>query len=89
MKRLTIAIVFGAALTVLPWILRPILGARAAILWLPGFVATSLWFPRGLHGPNANTAKAVGCSANVLIWAGVFLLLSYSVRIGTSSRTID
>ena len=89
MKRLALALALGAALTLLPWIVRPLLGDRAAIFWLPGFAATSHWFPRGLHAPNANAAKAVGCSANVVIWAGVFWAISYSVTAGTSFRAIE
>jgi hypothetical protein len=75
-KRSALALLFGSFITVLPWILRPVFGDAIAILWLPGFVATSPWFPLGLHGNNANTAKAVGCVVNMLIWAGVFLAIS-------------
>ena len=89
MKRLVPALAVGAALTVLPWIARPVLGDRTAILWLPGFAATSHWFPRGLQAPHADTAKAVGCSANVLIWAGMFWAISYLVTAGASFRTIE
>lgn len=88
MKRLALALAIGAALTVLPWIVRPLLGDRAAILWLPGFAATSHWFPRGLYAPNADTAKVVGCLANVVIWAVVIWAISYSVIAGASLRTI-
>jgi hypothetical protein len=77
MKRLALALAFGAAITSLPWLLRPFVGDYAAILWLPGFVAISHWFPAGLHVANAGTAKTVGCSVNILIWAGMFLLISY------------
>lgn len=86
MRRLLVALAFGAFLTALPWLLRPFFGDRAAILWLPGFFAVSNWFPLGLHGRYAATAKACGCSANVLIWATLFLLLSYSTRIGTNKK---
>ena len=89
MKRLALALAVGAALTVLPWIVRPVLGDRAAILWLPGFAATSYWFPRGLHAPNADTAKTVGCLANVAIWAVVFWAISHSVTASASLRAIE
>ena len=61
-KRIALALGFGAAITILPWALRPVLGDAVAILWLPGFAATAHWFPFGLHGPNASSAKAAGCS---------------------------
>ena len=88
MKRFVLAFAFGAVITVLPWLLRPLFGDHSAILWLPGFAATSHWFPRGLHAANADTAKAAGCSVNVLLWAGVFLLVSYSVRGNTHSQRL-
>jgi hypothetical protein len=88
MRRFALALAFGAVLTLFPWVARPVLGDRGAILWLPGFAATSHWFPLGLHGADADAAKAVGCSVNVLIWAGVFLLVSYSVSAG-SVRSSD
>jgi hypothetical protein len=75
-KRSVLALLFGGFITVLPWILRPVFGDAIAILWLPGFVATSHWFPLGLHGNNAGAAKAVGCTANIVIWAGAFLMIS-------------
>lgn len=78
MKRFALALTFGAFVTVLPWLLRPIFGDRSAILWLPGFFAVSHWFPMGLRGGNAESAKAIGCSANVLIWAAMLLLLSFA-----------
>lgn len=86
MKRVALALGFGAAITLLPWALRPLLGDAVAILWLPGFAATSHWFPAGLHGPYASSAKAAGCSANVLIWAAVFLIISFSA--GMRVRTV-
>ena len=86
MKRFILALLFGAVITVLPWLLRPFFGDHSAILWLPGFAVTSHWFPRGLHAANAAPAKAVGCSANALLWAGVFLLISYSVGAGADSQ---
>ena len=89
MKRFALALAFGAALTVLPWIARPLLGDRAAILWLPGFAATSYWFPQGLHAANANAAKAAGCSVNVMIWAGMFLAISYAVTAGARRSTLS
>jgi hypothetical protein len=82
LKRTGLALLFGAFITLLPWILRPLLGDGAAILWLPGFVATSHWYPLGLHGPDANAAKALGCGVNVLIWAGAFVGISYLTQIG-------
>jgi hypothetical protein len=77
-KRVFLALLFGAAITVLPWLLRPLLGDAVAILWLPGFAATAHWFPAGLNGPHASAAKTAGCSVNVLIWAAVFLVISFS-----------
>lgn len=81
MKRIALALGFGAAITILPWALRPVLGDAVAILWLPGFAATAHWFPFGLHGPDASSAKAAGCSVNVLIWAAVFLIISFSAGV--------
>ena len=78
MKRVALALAFGALVTIVPWIVRPVLGDRSAILWLPGFFAVSHWFPMGLHGRDADAAKAIGCSANVLIWAAGLLLLSFA-----------
>jgi len=80
-KRISLALLFGAVITVLPWALRPLLGDGAAILWLPGFAATAHWFPSGLRGGNANAAKTAGCCANVLIWAAIFLVVSFSARL--------
>jgi hypothetical protein len=80
-KRISLAALFGAVITVLPWALRPLLGDGVAILWLPGFVATAHWFPAGLHGANADAAKAAGCCVNVLIWAAIFLIVSFSARL--------
>lgn len=88
MKRVGLALGFGGVITLLPWPLQPFLGDRAAILWLPGFAAISHWFPAGLHASNASLAKAVGCTANTLIWAGIFVLISYSVRIGVRATAI-
>jgi len=87
LKRFALALAFGAALTALPWIARPLLGDRAAILWLPGFAATSYWFPQGLHAANANAAKAAGCLVNVMIWAGMFL--AYAVTAGARRSTLS
>lgn len=86
MKRTAMALTFGAFVTLLPWILRPLFGDRSAILWLPGFFAVSHWFPLGLHGHNAGTAKAVGCLTNVVIWAAGLLLLSFSGSIAVLGR---
>lgn len=86
MKRTAMALTFGAFVTLLPWILRPLFGDRSAILWLPGFFAVSHWFPLGLHSTNADTAKAIGCLANVVIWAAGLLLLSFSGSIADMGR---
>ena len=87
MKRFALALLFGAGITALPWIVRPLLGDHAAILWLPGFAAISHWFPAGLHSANGGVAKAVGCSVNTLIWTAAFLMVSYFVSAGTSLRS--
>jgi amino acid permease len=79
MRRLSLAFVLAIAITMLPWLLRPLFGDAIAILWLPGFVAISHWFPQGLHSPNAGAAKAIGCSANVIIWAAGLFAISYSI----------
>jgi len=84
MKRFALALLFGAGITALPWIVRPLLGDHAAILWLPGFAAISHWFPAGLHSANGGAAKALGCSLNMLIWTAAFLLVSHFVSASTS-----
>jgi hypothetical protein len=81
MKRAVVALGFGALLTLLPWVLRPVFGDHVAILWLPGFAAVAHWFPLGLHASNANIVKLAGCSVNVLTWAAVFWLVSYSSKV--------
>jgi amino acid permease len=86
MKRFFLALAFGAVITTLPWILRPLFGDHSAILWLPGFAAISHWFPAGLHSKSGATAKAAGCSLNTLIWTAAFLLVSYSVQASTNPR---
>src|SRR2546421_12651102 len=88
MKRLLLALAFGVFLTVIPWIARPLLGDRSTILWLPGFVATSHWFPQGLHGANRDTAKGVGCLVNVLLWAGGFVAVSFLMNVGWMVREL-
>lgn len=81
MKRISLALLFGVVITLLPWALRPFLGDGVAIFWLPGFAATAHWFPSGLHGANADSAKAAGCCVNVLIWAAIFLIISFCARL--------
>jgi hypothetical protein len=80
MKRALVAFALGVVITLLPWLLRPLIGDQAAVLWLPGFLAISHWFPRGLRGPDGNTARLIACVVNVPIWAGTFLLASKIVH---------
>jgi len=76
LKRLLAALALGVIITLLPYMLRPLFGDQAAIFWLPGFAAVSHWFPLGLRGPDAGTAKLVACVVNVPIWAAAFLIFS-------------
>jgi len=76
LKRLAAALVLGIIITLLPYLLRPLFGEHAAIFWLPGFAAVSRWFPLGLRGPDANTAKLIACVVNIPIWAVAFLIFS-------------
>lgn len=72
--------------TLLPYLLRPLVGEQAAIFWLPGFAAVSHWFPLGLHGPDAGRAKLIACLVNVPVWAAAFLLFSALVHLSSRPR---